>query len=254
MEAEPWRGARALAFAQRVTEALGLPRAQSAIVPILLGTPERALAAAAQLQEAGLLAVAAPAVTSWAEQAPFVAYTLERKLEGLRKSLAVVRQVSERVEQATTGPASPPTVEGTPWTGASSKEALVEADPAQMRQVLWNLLRNAVQASTAGEEVVVRLDTTGQRIALAPRDGVLLAWLLLGLLGLSLALQTRMLADPRRTTAAAPWSIDPPAPDEAAIDACLAALADPSAAIWAAAWAWALPWCRALRFCSAWPG
>ncbi len=58
MEAEPWRGARALAFAQHVTEALGLPRAQSAIVPILLGTPERALAAAAQLQEAGLLAVA----------------------------------------------------------------------------------------------------------------------------------------------------------------------------------------------------
>lgn len=57
---------------------------------------------------AGLFVVAAPAVTSWAEQAPFLAYTLERKLEGLHKSLAIVRQVSERVEQATTGPAATP--------------------------------------------------------------------------------------------------------------------------------------------------
>jgi predicted PurR-regulated permease PerM len=57
---------------------------------------------------AGLLVVAAPAVTSWAEQAPFLAYTLERKLEGLHKSLAIVKRVSERVEQATTGPASTP--------------------------------------------------------------------------------------------------------------------------------------------------
>lgn len=52
-------------------------------------------------------------------------------------------------------------------------------------------------------------------------------------LGLSLALQTRILAEPLHTVAAAPWSLDPPAPSEAAIDACLAALADPSAAIWA---------------------
>ncbi len=48
--------------------------------------------------------------------------------------------------------------------------ALVEADPAQLRQVLWNLLRNAVQASTAGEEVVVRLDAAGPRIALSISD------------------------------------------------------------------------------------
>ena len=48
--------------------------------------------------------------------------------------------------------------------------ALVEADPAQMRQVVWNLLRNAVQASTAGEEVVVRLEALGDRIALSISD------------------------------------------------------------------------------------
>ena len=52
-------------------------------------------------------------------------------------------------------------------------------------------------------------------------------------LGLSLPLQTRMLADPRRTSPVGAWSIDPPAPDEPTIDACLAALTDPSAAIWA---------------------
>ena len=50
---------------------------------------------------AGLLLVATPALTSWAEQAPFLTYTLERKLEGLRKSLALVKEVSDRVEQAT---------------------------------------------------------------------------------------------------------------------------------------------------------
>ena len=31
------------------------------------------------------------------------------------------------------------------------------ADPALLRQVIWNLLRNAVQASSAGTEVIVRL-------------------------------------------------------------------------------------------------
>lgn len=50
---------------------------------------------------AGLLVVAAPALTSWAEQAPYLTYTLERKLEGLRKSLAIVKQVTDRVERAT---------------------------------------------------------------------------------------------------------------------------------------------------------
>lgn len=58
MEAEPERGQRALAHARRVTAALHLPAAQSAIVPILLGTPERALAASDALKAKGMLAVA----------------------------------------------------------------------------------------------------------------------------------------------------------------------------------------------------
>jgi 8-amino-7-oxononanoate synthase len=58
MEAEPQRGQRALAYAQRVTQALGLPEAQSAVVPIILGAPETALTAAQKLREQGILAVA----------------------------------------------------------------------------------------------------------------------------------------------------------------------------------------------------
>lgn len=35
--------------------------------------------------------------------------------------------------------------------------AMVLADAAQMRQVVWNLVRNAIQASSAGDEVLVRV-------------------------------------------------------------------------------------------------
>jgi two-component system, NtrC family, sensor histidine kinase HydH len=35
---------------------------------------------------------------------------------------------------------------------------LVSADESQLRQVLWNLVRNAVQTSSAGDEVCVRIE------------------------------------------------------------------------------------------------
>ncbi|HZO14258.1 MAG TPA: ATP-binding protein [Polyangiaceae bacterium] len=40
---------------------------------------------------------------------------------------------------------------------AGPESLMVHADPAQMRQVLWNLVRNAMQASTFGTEVTVKL-------------------------------------------------------------------------------------------------
>jgi 8-amino-7-oxononanoate synthase len=55
--AEPERVAAPLRLARRFTSALGLPAAQSAIVPVVLGAPETALAAAADLETQGLLAV-----------------------------------------------------------------------------------------------------------------------------------------------------------------------------------------------------
>jgi len=57
---------------------------------------------------AALLAASVPAITSWIDEAPMLTYNLERKLQGLRQSLAVVQEVSKQVEQATTpAPATP---------------------------------------------------------------------------------------------------------------------------------------------------
>lgn len=44
--------------------------------------------------------------------------------------------------------------------------AIVDADGAQLRQVIWNLLRNATQASSAGQEVVVRVSQEGAAVRL----------------------------------------------------------------------------------------
>jgi two-component system sensor histidine kinase HydH len=38
----------------------------------------------------------------------------------------------------------------------------IVADPAQMRQVVWNLVRNAIQASSAGSEVTLRWSKDGE--------------------------------------------------------------------------------------------
>jgi 8-amino-7-oxononanoate synthase len=54
---EPERTAAPLARARRFARALGLPPAQSAVVPIVVGAAERALAAAADLERQGFLAV-----------------------------------------------------------------------------------------------------------------------------------------------------------------------------------------------------
>ena len=48
--------------------------------------------------------------------------------------------------------------------------AVARCDGAQIRQVLWNLVRNAVQASPAGTEVTVEVDPTDGGIALRVAD------------------------------------------------------------------------------------
>jgi predicted PurR-regulated permease PerM len=50
---------------------------------------------------AGIMSLAIPSIFAWADQAPMLTYTLQRKLEGLRKSLAFMQELTHRVEQAT---------------------------------------------------------------------------------------------------------------------------------------------------------
>jgi 8-amino-7-oxononanoate synthase len=56
--AEPERCARPIALAKRFTRAAGLPHAESAIVPLIVGEAERAMALSAQLENEGFLVVA----------------------------------------------------------------------------------------------------------------------------------------------------------------------------------------------------
>jgi 8-amino-7-oxononanoate synthase len=58
MEEEPQHAQAALANARLFSELLGLPTAQSAIVPLVLGEEEKALAASRALEEAGFLVAA----------------------------------------------------------------------------------------------------------------------------------------------------------------------------------------------------
>ena len=55
--AEPWRRERCTALARQLAAGLGVPAPAAAIVPLVLGLPEAALAAAARLAEHGLLVV-----------------------------------------------------------------------------------------------------------------------------------------------------------------------------------------------------
>jgi signal transduction histidine kinase len=47
---------------------------------------------------------------------------------------------------------------------------MVEAATGQLRQVLWNLIRNAADAMPGGGEIAIQLATDGRRAALAIRD------------------------------------------------------------------------------------
>jgi 8-amino-7-oxononanoate synthase len=58
LEAEPDRCSRPLALARQFTEAMGLPLAESAIVPVIVGASSRALALSQALQAHGFLVVA----------------------------------------------------------------------------------------------------------------------------------------------------------------------------------------------------
>jgi signal transduction histidine kinase len=49
-------------------------------------------------------------------------------------------------------------------------DVLARCDGAQMRQLLWNLLRNAIQATSAGSSVIVRVEVREREVTLAVDD------------------------------------------------------------------------------------
>lgn len=53
---------------------------------------------------------------------------------------------------------------------AGGASALVRADSAQLRQLVWNLIRNAVQASEAGERVTVSVEREPEGVVLSVAD------------------------------------------------------------------------------------
>ncbi|MDX2051101.1 MAG: ATP-binding protein [Polyangiaceae bacterium] len=53
---------------------------------------------------------------------------------------------------------------------AGAEHAEVNADPAQLRQMIWNLVRNAVQASNAGDEVIVEVRLLHGAVELVVED------------------------------------------------------------------------------------
>jgi predicted PurR-regulated permease PerM len=56
---------------------------------------------------AGVLALAIPSIAGWIADAPTLTYRLEKKLAGVRESIAAVQKVTKQVEEATTAAPSP---------------------------------------------------------------------------------------------------------------------------------------------------
>lgn len=77
-------------------ERVHLPPTPAAVVSVVL----------LALVIAGILSLVIPSIAEWAAQGPFLTLTLQRKLEGLRKSLAFMQELSSKVEQATSAAAT----------------------------------------------------------------------------------------------------------------------------------------------------
>jgi predicted PurR-regulated permease PerM len=77
-------------------ERVRLPPTAAAVVAVLL----------LALLVAGILSLVVPSVADWAAQGPYLTLTLQRKLEGLRKSLAVMQELTAKVEQAASATAA----------------------------------------------------------------------------------------------------------------------------------------------------
>jgi predicted PurR-regulated permease PerM len=71
-------------------ERIHVPSTIAAVIAVLL----------LALFVAGVLSLVVPSIADWAAQGPFLTLTLQRKLEGLRKSLAFMQELTSKVEEA----------------------------------------------------------------------------------------------------------------------------------------------------------
>ncbi|HEY8520447.1 MAG TPA: 8-amino-7-oxononanoate synthase [Gammaproteobacteria bacterium] len=96
LAADPARAAVPLARARAFTAALGLPAAASAVVPLVLGSTERALAASAALQQAGFLvpAIRPPTVPPGTARLR-VAFSAEHSETDVRRLAAAIAPLLE---------------------------------------------------------------------------------------------------------------------------------------------------------------
>lgn len=88
-----------------------------------------------------LLTISIPALTNWIDQTPYLTYTLERKLEGVRKSIALVQEVSKQVEQAASAATPTPPTETPPEKVVVREKSLMgelaSTTPGLLLQVLY---------------------------------------------------------------------------------------------------------------------
>ena len=94
IESEPDLVARPLAKARAFAAALGLPEPQSAIVPVIVGAPEAALAASRQLAEQGFLvtAIRPPTVPAGTARLRF-AFTAQHANADVARAAEAVRAI-----------------------------------------------------------------------------------------------------------------------------------------------------------------
>lgn len=100
---EPAYCARPLALARRFTAALGLPAAQSAIVPLIIGSADAALAASAVLEAAGFLvaAIRPPTVPAGTARLRFTFSALHEEEDVDRLAALVQERVGANLPAAT---------------------------------------------------------------------------------------------------------------------------------------------------------
>ena len=99
IEAEPERRERVLAYATRFSRALDAPPAESAIVPVILGSEESALSASTRLADKGLLVAAIrPPTVSPGTARLRVSFSSEHRLEDVEALGAATSEILSEME------------------------------------------------------------------------------------------------------------------------------------------------------------